>query len=168
MNASTSSKRQSWQSRPITQILAVCAFVPLYVFGLWTNLSERTITLKELFLYPLLLGGGGVILVLLLFRFGAPDQHPTQTREVVHRLCCRYSAGLFVSRVKDASGRCAVKFNAHYLEPTLRRNNHTFYRYCAQSASHRHLAWPCCMDRRGSVRGIDACFYVESSLENLA
>ena len=69
MNASTSSKRQSWQSRPITQILAVCAFVPLYVFGLWTNLSERTITLKELFLYPLLLGGGGVILVLLLFRF---------------------------------------------------------------------------------------------------
>ena len=70
MNASTSSKRQPWQSRPITQVLAVIVvYVPLYVFALWTNLSERTITLKELFLYPLLLGGGGVVLVLLLFRF---------------------------------------------------------------------------------------------------
>ena len=70
MNASTSSKGQSWQSRPITQILAVIVlYVPLYVFALWTNLSERTVTLKELFLYPLLLGSGGVVLILLIFRF---------------------------------------------------------------------------------------------------
>jgi len=70
MNAPINPTRQPWQSRPITQILAVIiAYVPVYVFALWSQLSGRTITLKELFLYPLLLGGGIVILVLLLFRF---------------------------------------------------------------------------------------------------
>lgn len=70
MNASTSPKQQSWQSRPVTQILAVIiVYVPLYGFALWTHLSQRTITLKELFLYPLLLGGGGIVLILLIFRF---------------------------------------------------------------------------------------------------
>jgi len=74
MNTSPNSKHHSWQSRPITQILAVIVvYVPLYVFALWTNLSERTITLKELFLYPLLFGGGGVVLVLLVFRFACGE-----------------------------------------------------------------------------------------------
>ncbi len=70
MNASASSNQHPWQTRPITQVLAVIVvYVPLYVFALWTSLSERTVTLKELFLYPLLLGGGDVVLILLTFKF---------------------------------------------------------------------------------------------------
>jgi membrane protease YdiL (CAAX protease family) len=70
MNVSTTSKKKSWQSRPITQVLAVVVvYFPLIVFRLWTSLSERIITLKELFLYPLILGGGAVVLILLLFRY---------------------------------------------------------------------------------------------------
>jgi hypothetical protein len=70
MNISDSPERTTWQSRPIAQILAVIVvYVPLYVFALWTHLSGRTLTLKELFLYPLLFGGGGVVLVLLMLRF---------------------------------------------------------------------------------------------------
>jgi membrane protease YdiL (CAAX protease family) len=70
MNASNGSKQHSWQTRPITQILAVVVvYVPLYVFALWTSLSGRTVTLEQLFLYPLLFGGGGVVLILLTFRF---------------------------------------------------------------------------------------------------
>ncbi len=62
--------KPSWQRRPRTQILAVVvAYVPLYVFALWSQLSQQTITLRELFLYPLLLGGGSVIVVLLIYRF---------------------------------------------------------------------------------------------------
>lgn len=41
----------------------------MYVFALWTHLSHQTITLRELFLYPLLIGGGDVVLVLLTYRF---------------------------------------------------------------------------------------------------
>lgn len=61
---------QPWQRHPITQILAVvvvCA--PIYVFALWTHLSQQPITLRQLFLYPLLLGGGNVVLALLVYRF---------------------------------------------------------------------------------------------------
>jgi len=36
---------------------------------LWSHLSQQTITLRELFLYPLLLGGGNVLLTLLIYRF---------------------------------------------------------------------------------------------------
>ncbi len=59
-----------WQSRQITQILAVLVgYAPIYLFALWSHLSERVITLRELFLYPLLLGGGNVLLILLLYKF---------------------------------------------------------------------------------------------------
>lgn len=62
--------KQSWQRHPLTQVLAVVvAYVPVYGFALWSHLSHQTITLRELFLYPLLLGGGEVVLVLLVYRF---------------------------------------------------------------------------------------------------
>jgi hypothetical protein len=62
--------KQPWQRHPITQILTVVVvYVPLYVFALWSHLSQQTTTLRELFLYPLLLGGGNVVLVLLIYRF---------------------------------------------------------------------------------------------------
>jgi membrane protease YdiL (CAAX protease family) len=67
---STTADKQPWQRRPITQILAVIVvYVPLYVFALWSHLTLQTITLKELFLYPMLLGGGNVVLILLVYRF---------------------------------------------------------------------------------------------------
>ena len=70
MNISNVSRRKTWQNHPITQILAVIVvYVPLYFFALWTHLSGRTLTLKELFLYPLLFGSGGIVLTLLIFRF---------------------------------------------------------------------------------------------------
>ena len=57
-------------TRPTTRILAVfIAYVPVYAFALWTHLSEKPITLKELFLYPLVLGGGTLVLILLLQKF---------------------------------------------------------------------------------------------------
>ncbi len=62
--------KQPWQRHPITQILAVVAVcVPLYAFALWSHLSHQTVTLRALFLYPLLLGGGNVVLALLIYRF---------------------------------------------------------------------------------------------------
>ena len=62
--------KQPWQKHPITQILAVVAVcAPLYVFALWSHLSQQTITLRELFLYPMLLGGSNVVLILLIYRF---------------------------------------------------------------------------------------------------
>jgi membrane protease YdiL (CAAX protease family) len=62
--------KRPWQTYSITQILAVVAVcVPIYVFALWSHLSQQTITLRELFLYPLLLGGGNVVLALLIYRF---------------------------------------------------------------------------------------------------
>jgi hypothetical protein len=62
--------KKPWQGSPITQILAVTAvYVPPYAFAIWSHLSQRTITLKELFLYPLLIGGGSVVFALLVFRF---------------------------------------------------------------------------------------------------
>ncbi len=63
-------EKQPWQRRPAIQIFAV-AFVcaPLYLFALWTHLSQQVITLRELFLYPLLFGSGNVAIVLLTYRF---------------------------------------------------------------------------------------------------
>ena len=70
MTPSTVPDRRAWQGRAITQVAAVAVVcVPLYVFALWTHLSQQTVTLKELFLYPLLLGGGNVALLLLIYRF---------------------------------------------------------------------------------------------------
>jgi membrane protease YdiL (CAAX protease family) len=67
---SATSNRKPWQRHPITQILAVAVvYVPPYALAIWSHLSQRTITLKELFLYPLLLGGGSVVLTLLVYRF---------------------------------------------------------------------------------------------------
>ena len=70
MTPSATTDKQPWQSRPITQILAVIVvYVPLYAFALWSHLTQQTNTLKELFIYPLRLGGGNVVLVLLTWRF---------------------------------------------------------------------------------------------------
>ncbi len=70
MISSASLDKKPWQGRPITQILAVTVVcIPPYAYAIWSHLSQRTITLKELFLYPLLLGGGSVVLALLVYRF---------------------------------------------------------------------------------------------------
>ena len=70
MASSAPLDKQPWQKHPITQILAVVVvYVPLYAFALWSQLSRQTTTLRELFLYPLLLGGGDVVLILLIYRF---------------------------------------------------------------------------------------------------
>ena len=59
MKPPINSAPKSWQSHPTTHILAVLTvYVPVYAFAMWTHLSDRTITLRELFLYPLILGGG--------------------------------------------------------------------------------------------------------------
>ncbi len=70
MKTSATLDKQPWQKHPITQILAVViVYVPLYIFALWSQLNQQTITLRELFLYPLLLGGGAVVFILLIYRF---------------------------------------------------------------------------------------------------
>jgi membrane protease YdiL (CAAX protease family) len=70
MSSTISSTPKSWQSRPTTHILAVLVvYVPVYAFALWTQLSDRIITLRELFLYPLILGGGTVALILIIHRY---------------------------------------------------------------------------------------------------
>ena len=70
MKPPVNSAPKSWQSHPTTHILAVLmVYVPVYAFALWTHLSERTITLRELFLYPLILGGGTVVLILVIHRY---------------------------------------------------------------------------------------------------
>jgi membrane protease YdiL (CAAX protease family) len=75
MKTSATLDKQPWQKYPITQILAVViVYVPLYVFALWSQLSQQTITLRELFLYPLLLGGGGVVFILLIYRFALRER----------------------------------------------------------------------------------------------
>lgn len=62
--------KKPWQGRPMTQILAVVVvYVPPYAFAIWSHLSQGAITLRELFLYPLLIGGGSVVLALLVYRF---------------------------------------------------------------------------------------------------
>jgi membrane protease YdiL (CAAX protease family) len=71
MNLSIDAGPKHWQSQPAAHILAVLlAYIPVYAFALWTNLSESTLTLAQLFLYPLVLGGGSVVLILLLHRYG--------------------------------------------------------------------------------------------------
>ena len=62
--------QRPWRYRPVTQILAV-AFVclPPYAIAFWIQLSQRSITLRELFLFPLLIGGGCILATLLVYRF---------------------------------------------------------------------------------------------------
>jgi membrane protease YdiL (CAAX protease family) len=70
MQSSETVEKQSWQARPATQLLAVAVVcLAPYAFAIWSQLSRDSITLKELFLFPLLVGGGGVALVLLAHRF---------------------------------------------------------------------------------------------------
>ena len=70
MTSSVTINKKTWQGRPITQIIAVAVVCILpYAFIIGVQLSQRTITLKELFLFPLLIGGGGVALALLVYRF---------------------------------------------------------------------------------------------------
>jgi membrane protease YdiL (CAAX protease family) len=70
MTSSATFEKAAWQRRPITQVIAVAVVcVPPYALAIFFQLSQRTITLKELFLYPLLVGGGSVVLALLAYRF---------------------------------------------------------------------------------------------------
>lgn len=60
----------SWKSRPATQVLTVVAVLaPVYLFALWGHLNPVPLSLKQLFLYPLLLGGGEVVFILLAYRY---------------------------------------------------------------------------------------------------
>ena len=70
MDSISNSHPLSWRKRPLTRILAVIVcYVPIYAFAFWTHVSRRSITLRELFLYPLILGGGTVVLILLFHRY---------------------------------------------------------------------------------------------------
>ena len=70
MTSSATLNNRTWQNRPITQILAVAVVcIPPYAFAIWLQLIQRAITLKQLFLFPLLIGGGCVVLTLLVYRF---------------------------------------------------------------------------------------------------
>ena len=70
MDSTKKSDPESSKRRLSTRILVVLiAFVPPYAVALGTNLSGRTITLDQLFLYPLVLGGGTIILILLMHRY---------------------------------------------------------------------------------------------------
>jgi len=61
---------ERWQERRLTQVLAVAAtLAPLYGFALWTHLNPAPLSLRQLFLYPLLLGGGDVVLILFAYRY---------------------------------------------------------------------------------------------------
>jgi membrane protease YdiL (CAAX protease family) len=42
---------------------------PPYALAIGSHLGETTVTLREMFLYPLLIGGGSVVLALLVYRF---------------------------------------------------------------------------------------------------
>lgn len=70
MESSATLGKKPWQDRPITQVLAVLVVCgPPYALAIGSHLGEATITLREMFLYPLLIGGGSVVLALLVYRF---------------------------------------------------------------------------------------------------
>ncbi len=70
MSLSTYPSVRPWQRHPATQVAAVAVvYLPLYLFALTTQLSGRNITLNELLLYPLLMGGGAIIVILFLLKF---------------------------------------------------------------------------------------------------
>lgn len=59
-----------WQRSPATQVATVAVvYLPLYLFALATQLSGRAIGLSELLLFPLLMGGGAIAVMLALFKF---------------------------------------------------------------------------------------------------
>jgi membrane protease YdiL (CAAX protease family) len=103
--SSASLDKEPWQGRPITQILAVTVvYVPPWAHAIWSHLSQKTITLKELFLYPLLLGGGSVVLALLVYRFFCGERIASlnlkrgkwYTDVLVGALLAAFFLGLFV------------------------------------------------------------------------
>jgi hypothetical protein len=58
MTSTATFEKRTWQDRPITQVIAVAVVcIPPYALVIWSQLSQRTITRKKLFLYPLFLGG---------------------------------------------------------------------------------------------------------------
>jgi membrane protease YdiL (CAAX protease family) len=70
MDSTKKSNPKSSKRRPPTRILTVLVgFVPVYAVALGSNLSGRTITLDQLFLYPLVFGGGAIVLILLMHRY---------------------------------------------------------------------------------------------------
>lgn len=70
MSLSTHPSTRSWQCHPATQVAAVAfVYLPLYLFALATQLSGRAVGLSELLFYPLLMGGGAIIAILLLLKF---------------------------------------------------------------------------------------------------
>lgn len=70
MPSSITFEKKPWQGHPMTQIIAVVAVcAPPYGLAIWFQLSQITITLTELFLFPMLIGGGCAVLTLLVYRF---------------------------------------------------------------------------------------------------
>jgi len=60
-----------WQHSRFTQVIAVVlAIVPIYGFAIWSHLTkDRPYTVGEMMYYPLVFGGGSILLILLLLRF---------------------------------------------------------------------------------------------------
>jgi membrane protease YdiL (CAAX protease family) len=70
MSLSTRPSLKPWQYYPATQVAAVAVvYLPVYLFALATHLSGRAVGLTELLLYPLLVGGGAILVILLLLKF---------------------------------------------------------------------------------------------------
>jgi|TARA_B100000315_G_scaffold259975_3_gene318474 hypothetical protein len=70
MTATTTISTRSWQRHPATQVTAVAVVcVPPYTFAIWSHLTEQSISLTQLFLFPLVVGGGCVALTLVVYRF---------------------------------------------------------------------------------------------------
>ncbi len=70
MSLSIYSSNRPWQSHPATQVAAVAViYLPLSLFALATQLSGRDVSLTELLLYPLLMGGGAILVILSLLKF---------------------------------------------------------------------------------------------------
>lgn len=70
MAISTRPSDRVWHNHAATQVAAVAVvYLPIYLFALATHLSGRAVGLSELLLYPLLIGGGAIVVILFLFRF---------------------------------------------------------------------------------------------------
>jgi len=70
LEPSATVEKKPWQRRPITQVLAVAIVcLPPYGIAIWLQVSQKAFSLRELFLFPMLLGGGSVLMTLLAYRF---------------------------------------------------------------------------------------------------
>lgn len=70
-NSQSDSPSKMWQHSRFTQVIAVVlAIVPIYGFAIWSHLTkDRPYSIGEMIFYPLVFGGGSILLILLLLRF---------------------------------------------------------------------------------------------------